>query len=156
MSSTARSELELQLGQALLVTIAPEEEEYFDAIAAAPKSPTKKRDHALGFGIPDGELGTVSAAILVLCKPILAFIWDNARDVAGQFIKDATDQARVGLEKRLGEWFTHHMKKPGPVTISPEKVEELIGSLKKDATALKLDDDEFSRLATALRTSLQK
>ncbi len=155
-SSNNYSKLELQLGQALVATAAPEEMEYFDEIAAAPKPSGKKRDHTLGFGLPAGEVGTISAAILVLCKPILAFIWDNACDAAGQLIKDASDQARTALEKRLGEWFTRHFKKPKPVTIPPDKLEEFIGTLKSNAASLNLDEDAFARLTAALRTSLQQ
>jgi hypothetical protein len=100
-------------------------------------------------------VGTISAALLVLCKPILAFIWDNAKDAAGQLIKDATDQARHALEKRLGDWFTRHFKKPSPVSVPSEKVDELIAKLKSDAASLNLDENASLRLITALRTGLQ-
>ncbi|UPK37901.1 hypothetical protein IVB18_11700 [Bradyrhizobium sp. 186] len=115
-SSADYSVLELQLGQALVEAVAPEEMEFFDAIAAAPKPSGKKRDHALGFGVPTGEdLGSISAALLVLCKPLLTFLWENAKDASGLLIKDLSEQARLALEKHLGEWFVRRFKKPDPL-----------------------------------------
>jgi len=156
-SSQAYSILELQLGQALVATVAPEEIEFFDAIAAAPQQRSKKRDHELGFGVPAGEdIATISATLLVLCKPILNFIWDNAKDATGQLIKNITEQARQVLEKRLGDWFTSRFQKPTPVTIPPEKLDELIAKLESDAKTLGLDETTLSRLTTTLRSGFQR
>jgi len=154
-SSTNYSVLELQLGQALVAVVAPEEIEFFDAIATGPKQSGKKRDHTLGFGIPSGEdVGTISAALLVLCKPILTFIWDHAKDAAGLLIKDLTEQGRLALEEHLGEWFSRRFKKPAPVTIPAEKMDELIAKLKNDAASLDFDEATLLRLTSTLRDGL--
>jgi hypothetical protein len=155
-SSADYSALELQLGQALVEAVAPEEMEFFDAIAAAPKPSGKKRDHALGFGVPTGEdLGSISAALLVLCKPLLTFLWENAKDASGLLIKDLSEQARLALEKHLGEWFVRRFKRPRPVTISSDKVDELVAKLRNDAASLNLDEAALSRLTSTLRDGLQ-
>ncbi|MDA9414075.1 hypothetical protein XH81_04240 [Bradyrhizobium sp. CCBAU 25360] len=156
-SSHVYSALELQLGKALAATVAPEEIDFFDAIAAAPQQSGKRRDHELGFGVPSGDdLATISAALLVLCKPILNFIWANAKDATGQLIKSATEQARLALEKRLGDWFASRFKKPSPITIAPEKLEELIAKLTVDAKSLDLDEAALLRLTTTLRDGFRR
>jgi hypothetical protein len=155
-SSSQYAELEIQLGRALTETVAPDEVQFFDDIVAASTAPAKKRDHTLGFGIPADDMATISAGILVLCKPILAFVWSNACDAAGQLFKDATDQVRIAFEKRLSDWFKLKFDKPSPVVVPAEKLDAFLETLKKDAGSIGLDQNASDKLIETLRDSLKQ
>lgn len=151
------TDLELSLGRTLTETVAPDKSPFFDDIVAVSTAPVKKRgDHELGFGISADDVGTVSAVLLVLSKPILTFIWENARDVAGQLIKDATDQVRLAFERRLSDWIKHRFHKPSPITVPPEKLDAFIETIKKDAGSAGLDQSATDRLVSALREGMQR
>jgi hypothetical protein len=147
--------LEIQLGQALVDSVSPDEAPYFDDIVAAASSPSKKRrDNALGFGVPVGDIGAISAAILVLCKPILSFIWEYACEAAGQMMKDLTEQTRLTLEKRISDWIRKKFQKPSPIEVPPEKLEAFLESIKEQSLLLGLDNDKSVRLINMLRGCL--
>lgn len=147
----AYSDLELALGKALTETLSPEEAPYFDDIVGAPSKPQKKRgDHELGFGVPTEVLPTVSAAVLVLCKPILEFMWENARDAAGKVVKDATDAIRSEFERRLFDWVKRKFSKPSPISAQPEKLQAFVEAMKKDAAEAGLGKDATDRLISTL------
>jgi hypothetical protein len=150
MTAAAHSDLEVQLGRTLTAQIAPDELPYFDEVVAAMAAPpAKRRDNPLGFGV--GDIGSVSAVLLVLCKPILDFIWENAKDSAGQLIKDAGSAARVAFENKLTQWMGRKLQKPAPITLPPEKLEHFIDSIKRESMAIGLDQAASSRLTAALR-----
>jgi len=147
----AHSDLELALGRALTETLSPEEAPYFDNIVEAASKPQKKRgDHELGFGVPTDALPTISAAVLVLCKPILDFVWENARDAAGKLVKDATEAIRSEFERRLFDWIRRKFQKPSPVSASPEKLRDFVEAMKKDAAETGLDPETTDRLMATL------
>ncbi len=153
----SHTELEIQFGQALTEVVAPEEAPYFRDIAGASAVPanTKHGDHELGFGIPGGDIGTVSAVILVLSKPILEFILDNVRDVGWQLIKDAADQVRLAFEHRVTEWIKRRFAKPLGAQLPAEKLNVLLERVKTDAAGLDLDPIATEKLVTALRHALE-
>jgi hypothetical protein len=156
-SRSSYSELELDFAEALTASLAPEEVPYFkDLVVASDKPPKTRGDHELGFGVPAVDAGTVTAAMLVLCKPILEFIWDNAKDVAGQLVKDASDQARLQFELALKSWIKRHFNKPAPLEISPDKLETLSETLNSEAKSIGLDEDTTARLIATLKAGLQK
>lgn len=145
------SDLELTLGRALTEALSPEEAPYFDDIVAVASKPKRKPgDHELGFGIPTEDLPTLSAALLVLCKPILEFIWENARDAAGKLVKDATDAVRSEFERRLFEWIKRKLRKPSPISAPPERLQAFIEAMKKDAAEAGLDQDTTDRMIATL------
>jgi hypothetical protein len=145
------SDLELALGKALTETLSPEEAPYFDDIVASASKPQKKRgDHELGFGVPTEVLPTISAAVVVLCKPILEFMWENARDAAGKVVKDATDAVRSEFERRLFDWIKRKFSKPSPISASPERLRAFVEAMKKDAAETGLDQDTTDRLMATL------
>jgi hypothetical protein len=145
------SDLELALGRALTEAISPEEAPYFDDIVAAESKPQRKRgDHELGFGVPTEALPTISAAILVLCKPILEFVWENALDAAGKVVKDATDAARSEFERRVFAWVKRRFSKPSPISSTPERLQAFIAAMRKDAAEAGLDQEATDRLMATL------
>lgn len=145
------SDLQLALGKALTETLSPEEAPYFDDIVAAASKPQKKRgDHELGFGVPTEVLPTISAAIVLLSKPILEFIWENARDAAGKVVKDATDAVRSEFERRLFEWIKRKFSKPSPITVQPDRLGAFVEIMKKDAAETGLDPETTDRLIATL------
>jgi hypothetical protein len=145
------SDLELGLGRALTEVVSPDEAPYFDdIIATATRAEQKRGDHELGFGIPTEDFATVSAAILFLCKPILEFVWQNARDAAGKLIKDATDEVRLEFERRLFDWIKRRLRKPRPVLVPHETLEVFIETMRKDANEAGLDREATDRLIATL------
>jgi hypothetical protein len=149
------TDLEIQLGRALVSSVSPDEAPYFDDVVAAVSSPTKNRgDHTLGFGVSVNDIGAVSEVILALCGPILSFIWEYARDAAGQVMKDLSEQARLALEKRIAEWMRHKFQKPSPIEVPPEKLEGFLESIKQQSLLLGLDKENSARLITVLRGCL--
>jgi hypothetical protein len=128
------TELEVELGRSLTDIVAPAESPFFNDIVVAANSPAQRhKDHTLGFGVP-AEMGSIAAVILVLSKPILAFLWENTRDALGHFIKDSSEQVRAAAEKRIAEWIKKRFPKPSPIDVPPDKVDSLIEAIKQQAT----------------------
>ena len=151
----APNQLQRDLGRALTASVAPEEVPYFDEIVTASTRRGKARgDHELGFGVSADEVSTVSLAIFVSCKPVMEFLWDAARDAAGQLIKDEGQQMRLAFEKRISEWIERKLEKPSPVTATPEKLDSFLNTIAKDAQSSGLDKDTTERVVETLRNSL--
>ena len=149
-AATRYTEVEIELGRALTLSIAPDEASFYDDVVAAASSPSKGKDHTLGFGVP-GEIAPITTAIILLSKPILSFIWENARGAAGQLIKGATDQVRLAFEKRIADWIQRRFQKPSPIEVSPEKLEAFLETVKQQTLSIGLDEKASVRVVGALR-----
>jgi len=98
--SSSLGGLQFELGRALTSQVAPEEEPFYDEIVfASTKASTPAKDRTLGFGVSLGDIGVASGVLFALSKPILDFIWDNAKDAAGDFIKDETGAINTSFAK---------------------------------------------------------
>lgn len=146
--------LEVKLARSLTEAIVPVEAPFFDdLLAIAQKPPSKSKDHTLGFGVSAGDLAAITLLLIELAKPILRFIWDNSKDATGALIRDASENAKTVIEHKMGTWLEQKLKKPAPIVLSSDKLEELIATVERDATALKLDKDALSRLSDVLRSA---
>jgi hypothetical protein len=147
--------LQTELGRALLTKVAPEEEPFYDDIVLAQNSKTKKsRDRTLGFGVSLGDIGIASGASYLLAKPILDFLWDKAKDAAGDLIKDEAQTATKALAHRFVSWLKSNFEGPSPVRISPDERNLLVADLTKDAEKIGLDKDLTGKLVNAIDHAL--
>jgi hypothetical protein len=146
--------LEIKFARALTDAVAPEESPFFDDLLASIRNPpSKRKDHTLGFGVSAGDIAAVALVLIDLAKPILSFIWENAKDATGALIKDASEHAKTVIEEKMSTWLDHKLKGAPPLALSPGKLEELIEKVEKDAAALKLDASATTRLCDTLRSA---
>jgi hypothetical protein len=146
--------LEIKLARALTDAVAPQESPFFDdLLATARNPPSKKKDHTLGFGVSAGDLAAVALVLIDLAKPILLFIWENAKDATGALIKDATQSAKTIIEEKMRTWVDHKLNGRPPIVLSSDKLDELIAKVEQDAALLKLDASATARLSNTLRSA---
>jgi len=146
--------LEIKLARALTDAVVPQESPFFDDLLAARQKPSSKgKDHDLGFGVSAGDVVAITFVLIDLSKPIFRFIWDNAKDATGALIKDASENAKTLIEKKMSTWLDHKLNGPAPVTLSSSQLEELIAKVGREAAALKLDPSALGRLDKTLRSA---
>jgi len=154
LSQKSQEDIQHSLARTLVALVVPEEESLFDDLVK-PSGPQRKkgRDHTLGFGVSAEQLAAASG-LLAISKPILEFIWANAKDAAGDLIKDAAGEAKNILEKKMQRWIKSKFNEPPPVKLPAEKLALLVADIKADATKLGLDETTSDRLESVLRSSL--
>jgi hypothetical protein len=147
-------DLELTLGRALAYKVVPEEAPFFDEfIAAAGASKVHRKDRTLGFGGSVEDIGATCLVLYTLSRPLLHFIWENAKDSAGHLIRDTAESVRISFENHLRRWLDGGLTEPPPLKLPPDKVARIIEQLKKDAASLGLDEAASKHLETVLRNS---
>jgi hypothetical protein len=91
--------------------------------------------------------------LIDLAKPILLFIWENAKDATGALIKDTTQDARTLIVQKVHTWLDHKLNGRPPFVISSANLATLITTVEQKAAALNLDAATTSRLSDTLRTA---
>ena len=144
--------LEAGLARALTEAVAPQESPFFDDILALTRKPRAKgKDYTLGFGVSAGD---VAALVLIdLAKPIVRFVWENAKDATGALIKDASQNAKTIIEHKMSTWLDHKMNGRAPISLSSGKLDELITAVEQEAVSRKLDPAALVRLSETLRST---
>jgi hypothetical protein len=146
--------LEAGLARALTEAVAPQETPFFDDILAMTRKPRAKgKDHTLGFGVSAGDVAAITLVLIDLAKPILRFIWANAKDATGALIKDASQSAKMIIEQKMSVWLDHKLNGRAPISLPSGKLDELIATVEQQAVSLKLDAGALVRLSETLRSA---
>jgi hypothetical protein len=146
--------LEASLARALTDAVAPQESPFFDDILAMTRNPrAKRKDHTLGFGVSAGDVAAITLVLIDLAKPIIRFVWDNAKDATGALIRDASQNAKTIIEQKMSAWLDHKLNGRAPISLPSGKLDELIAAVEQQAVSLKLDSVALIRLLDILRSS---
>lgn len=146
--------LQTSLARSLVSSVAPEEAEYFDEIILQQQSSRRHRDEELGSGLSIADIGVASMAVLTISKPLLNFIWENARDSAGELVRHASEDVRLAFERRLDAWINGGAKDHLPAALPPDTTKATINSLVEEASVHGLNVAQAKLLHDRLATSL--
>jgi len=151
------TQLCLDFGRALAVEVAPEELPFFDELAAKTQSQKSHRsDHELGFGGEVLLVGAVSAFLFEASKTVLAFLWEQAQGMFVDLAKTAAKEARVEFEDKIKTWVKKRFEGRPPVSLPPDRLQNLLDIIRKDATESGVSEPELARLTATLSRVLRR
>src|SRR5581483_9697983 len=132
MANPADDELALEFGRVLTEQISPDEGPFYDELITAYRSPIPaRRDRTLAFGVsPDSVL---ALALLEVGKVVLQGIWSVLQPMLSGLVHDSADALRAELSEKLKDWIKSKFKKPIPVTIKPDDVQNILTSVREAA-----------------------
>jgi len=145
-----------EFGRALTREVAAEELPFYDELLdAADRPPRKAKDHSLGFGVEAILASGVSAALFQIGKLALVFIWDNAKDSVGTFIKDLTAEGSNYVTKRFAKWVEGGLRGPAPVALTQESLNELVQIVDEKSIQLHVSDEDRAKLRETFKHSFE-
>jgi hypothetical protein len=92
----------------------------------------------------------MSISAYVLSKPILTFLWENAKKPTERVISHAAE----ALESRISKWIDSKLTEPPPLTIRADELEKFTADLVHDAPKFGVTEDNARRICQALVTCL--
>lgn len=137
--------IELDISRQIVADVAPEELEFFDEILLSTDQKQPAGENFLGFG---GDAGMVmlTGFLITVGKEIAEFLWDNGKDAAGQFVREASQSARVVLQRKLKEWLDSKAKGKAPVVVSEEALTTLTERVMTAAAHQKLPNENIQKI----------
>jgi hypothetical protein len=137
----------------MVLDIAPEESDFFEDILENDKKANRNADEYLGFGGDDTAMVFVTTIIFGCCKEVVAFIWENAKDSAGQLIKDSSKSAQEAIAKWIKGKITGS-KDPSPIQLSKDTITDLTRMVLASPDAAKLTQEQQVKLTMWVETRL--